>query len=63
MRDPARIEQILNRIRTIWTEYPDCRFGQLLYYLFDDYFGKDLFFVEDDDFIKTLDSKIEKLFL
>lgn len=30
MRDPARIPEILKRIETIWTKFPDWRLSQLL---------------------------------
>lgn len=30
MRDPARIDRILDRLRTAWTASPDMRLGQLL---------------------------------
>lgn len=33
MRDPARIERIMNLIETIWVKYPDTRFLQLVYAL------------------------------
>lgn len=42
-RDPARIEPMLDAIRTIWTRYPDLRLAQLImncaesnYYLEDE---------------------------
>lgn len=46
MKDPKRIEKILNLIKEKWEEYPQQRLGQILV----NYFGyKDrmLFFVED----------------
>ena len=30
MRDPTRIDQILNLVRRVWTRSPDLRLGQLL---------------------------------
>ncbi len=30
MRDPARIDQILEILRTVWTQHPDMRLGQLV---------------------------------
>jgi len=30
VRDPERIERILDLIRIIWNKYPDLRLGQLL---------------------------------
>lgn len=33
MRDPARIDEILNQLSRIWKAHPDFRFNQLLYIL------------------------------
>jgi len=30
MRDPSRIEAVLDALRTVWTEQPDLRLGQLI---------------------------------
>jgi uncharacterized protein YihD (DUF1040 family) len=30
MRDPARIDRIIEQLRSLWKEYPDLRLGQLL---------------------------------
>jgi hypothetical protein len=34
MRDPARIERILQKLKVVWEIDPDMRFGQLTYMLF-----------------------------
>ena len=33
MRDPARIDRILRKLRVIWKASPDIRLGQLLFHL------------------------------
>ena len=59
MRDPARIERILNKIGVIWEKNPDLRFGQLMYCLFDLFkVEKDIFIIEDDKLEETLNKKI-----
>lgn len=46
MRDFNRIDEILTDIRTLWTNYPDMRLGQLLEnFVFD----KDTMFYQEDD--------------
>ena len=46
MRDFNRIDEILADIRTLWTNYPDMRLGQLLEnFVFD----KDTMFYQEDD--------------
>jgi hypothetical protein len=45
MRNPDRIDPILNELNRIWKECPDLRFFQLIWSLTK---GKDLFHMEDD---------------
>jgi uncharacterized protein YihD (DUF1040 family) len=54
MRDPQRINRILNLIATIWLRNPDMRLGQLLYSYAG--FEGDIFNYEDD---KTEEKLIE----
>lgn len=54
MRDPARIYPFLNKIAELWTTVPDWRFGQLVSNL-QKWEDNDLFYVEDDDFLKRLE--------
>lgn len=51
MRDPKRIQVVLNELRILWEKYPDWRLGQLLSNLPLD---KDLFYIEDDEIINVL---------
>ncbi len=46
MRDPKRIDSILNTIRLIWTDCPDLRLGQLIISAIG--LKADLFDIEDD---------------
>lgn len=59
MRDPERIPQLLNKLKTLWSHYPDMRLCQLLYLIMstDNHHEKELFFIEDD----RLDSAIQKM--
>jgi hypothetical protein len=34
MRDPERIQRIIEKLSTIWAMDKDCRFGQLVYAIF-----------------------------
>lgn len=52
MRDPKRIERILNLLRRIWKEVPDWRLGQLL--VNQTYRDEDLFYLEDSELEKRL---------
>lgn len=56
MRDPKRIYSTVSEIATIWADLPDWRFGQLMYnfktYMERD--GRDIFFMEEDEFIQRL---------
>jgi len=62
MRDPARIDAILSKLREIWMQDPDMRFGQLVYNLYWEMpetrkmgmTGIDMFYVEDDPFERRL---------
>jgi uncharacterized protein YihD (DUF1040 family) len=61
MRDPKRIEGVLNELRSIWYTYPDLRLGQLLINIADEPGYKDdgarishIFHLEDDKFLERL---------
>ncbi len=58
MRDPERIDRVLNKIRVLWTKYPDLRFGQLVSNCHMIWDGLDLFLMEDDLLEAALDSLI-----
>jgi len=53
MRDPKRIDPILNQLKALWTTYPDLRLGQLMENIKSTLpdktgWGPDLFNLEDD---------------
>ena len=51
MRDPKRIDVILQEISTIWHKYPDMRLGQLIGNVLE---GPSLYYVEDNSLVKAL---------
>ena len=65
MRDVNRIKPILNELERIWLDVPDQRFGQLLQNTLSTIAKennfKDIFFIEDDKWLKWLsDFKIKE---
>ena len=56
MRDPKRIDVILQEIGAIWHKYPDMRLGQLIGNVLD---GPSLYYVEDDSLVKALKDMYE----
>lgn len=50
MRDPKRIEKVLAQLRSVWYQYPDMRFFQLVEFLKSKMDDKsfDTFYLEDD---------------
>lgn len=53
MRDPKRIDSILNRIKQIWNKYPDLRLGQLIINVISD--DSILYMLEDEEMIRSLE--------
>ena len=56
MRDPKRIDIILQEISAIWHKYPDMRLGQLIGNVLE---GPSLYYVEDDSLVKALKDMYE----
>lgn len=56
MRDPARIEKVLNTLKTYWYLNPNLRLGQIFDNLKDS-IKEDIFYIEDD----KLENHIKKL--
>lgn len=52
MRDPSRIDSIIETLRTVWKANPDQRLCQLVVNVADH--GNDPFYVEDDRFLERL---------
>jgi hypothetical protein len=56
MRDPARIDRILEKVGREWKKYPDLRLGQLIDNMKVTSLGPpDIFYWEDDDLEEALD--------
>ena len=53
MRDPKRIDRILQEISNIWHANPDLRLGQLIGNVLE---GPSLYYVEDDGLVDALKS-------
>ena len=56
MRDPKRIDVILQQISNIWHKYPDMRLGQLIGNVLE---GVSLYYVEDDGLVNALKDTYE----
>ena len=63
-RNSERIFPFCNQLAALWSQYPDLRFGQLMV-AYNSYLDiekrKDVFYIEDDDFISYLEEYINKL--
>lgn len=57
MREPQRIERILNAIEQLWMQFPDQRLGQLLTNF--GLQGEDVYNFEDDELEKNLKEALE----
>ena len=55
MRDPKRIDEILNAVKTVWEQYPDWRFGQLVVNVL----GVDPFYIEDEIILAAFQANIK----
>ena len=57
MRDPNRIDPIIDTVKEIWKKYPDMRFGQLICNIFSSpNFNKiDIWFCEDNIMLENLE--------
>lgn len=57
MRNPERIDKILQEISRIWHKYPDLRLGQLIGNVLE---GTNLYYVEDDGLVNALKDAYEE---
>ena len=55
MRDPKRIDEILNTVKIVWEQYPDWRFGQLVVNVL----GVDPFYIEDEIILAAFQANIK----
>jgi|WetSurMetagenome_2_1015567.scaffolds.fasta_scaffold606109_1 hypothetical protein len=51
MRDPKRIDSIIENLKCIWKCFPDLRLGQLILNSISE---SELYYIEDKDFIKKI---------
>lgn len=65
MRDINRIDVLLNKFSELWHKYPDMRFWQMVMFLagetYKDVKVQDLFFLEDDKAINTINRMLEEV--
>lgn len=52
MRDPKRIDIVLQQLATLWKATPDLRLGQMILNVMNDV---QLYYIEDVDLISTLE--------
>ena len=61
MRDPKRIDDFCDKLKEVWKNVPDWRFGQLMSNALSEIesrTGQDIFYTEDD----TMIAELERLF-
>ena len=58
MRNPKRIDEIIEALRIYWKQYPDLRLGQLIYNL-NKSGNRDVFFPEDDKWLEWIKESIQ----
>lgn len=60
MRDPNRIDDFCNRLKVVWKQVPDLRFGQLMLNALGTMQagGRDPFFPEEDEMIQFLENYV-----
>ena len=64
MRDPKRIDEILNLIKSIWISYPDLRLIQLLICILPKqgpWHDGDYFYMEDEKLVKYLKTYLKNI--
>ncbi len=53
MRNPKRIENLLDKLKELWLSAPDLRFGQLIFIL-KQKSKIDMFEIEDDEWLEII---------
>lgn len=62
MRDPERIDKVLEKIKQLWKQVPDWRLGQLIVNLNKHSgFGNDAFYIEDDKLIESIEEFLKTI--
>ena len=57
MRDPKRIDRIIDKLRQVWLKHPDWRLGQLISNL-QGTGPQDVFFAEEEEWEARLDKEL-----
>lgn len=61
MRDPERIDRVIEKVRAYWKKYPDQRLGQLIMNVDRGEAGwPDIWEVEDDTFEQKIDKELQR---
>ena len=60
MRDPKRIDRVLNKLKQYWEKNPDLRLGQILINANKNGKYISAFYMEDDEFEAWIENKLEK---
>lgn len=64
MRDPNRIKPFCDELAELWSNWPDLRFGQIMYNIskyVEIEHRKDIFYMEDDELIQILREQLRGL--
>jgi len=59
LRDPNRIDEIINALRDCWKQNPDLRLGQLIYNLNKSGNRDNVFVPEDDKWLEWIKESIK----
>ena len=58
MRDIKRIKPFMEKLTQLWESYPDMKFEQIIYILAEKIDCRDIFFPEEDKWIKAIDEEL-----
>lgn len=62
MRDPKRIDKVLELLRAYWYTYPDLRLGQIIgNFIPPNSTTRDPYYMEDDELAKYLADALERV--
>lgn len=60
MRDPRRIDEVIEVLRQLWYTDPELRLGQLICTMVPDNFQMDPFYCEDGELLKVMKQRLAK---
>ena len=64
MRDPNRIKPFCDELAELWSNWPDLRFGQIMYNIskyVEMEHRKDVFYLEDEELMKIFREQLREL--